>query len=144
MSKAIISLPSIDTSNEFTENACICDSLSIILENLRTALSLDRVFATTKCAKAIQAIKSIYDEVYSAKGNLWKGVNTNPLMYKVGLYNYLHSINKDTLGDTLKDINDELVEFIINYRSSYTVNEIGKTLKYYAFIENEEDDDEYI
>ena len=140
MSKAIISLPSIDTSNEFTENACICDSLSIILENLRTALSLNRVFATTKCAKAIQAIKSIYVEVYSAKG----GVNTNPLMYKVGLYNYLHSINKDKLDDTLKDINDELVEFIINYRSSYTVNEIGKTLKYYAFIENEEDDDEYI
>ena len=144
MSKAIISLPSIDTSNEFTENACICDSLSIILENLRTALSLNRVFATTKCAKAIQAIKSIYVEVYSAKGNIWKGVNTNPLMYKVGLYNYLHSINKDKLDDTLKDINDELVEFIINYRSSYTVNEIGETLKYYAFIENEEDDDEYI
>ena len=144
MSKAIISLPYIDTSNEFTENACICDSLSIILENLRTALSLNRVFATTKCAKAIQAIKSIYVEVYSAKGNIWKGENTNPLMYKVGFYNYLHSINKDKLDDTLKDINDELVEFIINYRSSYTVNEIGETLKYYAFIENEEDDDEYI
>lgn len=142
MSKAIINLPSIDMTSEFTENACICDSLAVIEENLRTALSLNRNFAKKACANAIEAIKSIYTYVNEAKGNLLGG-NINELMYRAGLYNYLDSINKDKLDDTLKDINDELVNFIVNYRSSYIINEIGETLKYYAFIENEEDDDEY-
>lgn len=143
MTKAIINLPSIDMTSEFTENASICDSLAVIEENLKTALSLNSNFAKKACANAIEAIKSIYDYVNEAKGNLWEGGNINELMYRVGVYNYLNqTFDKDKLDDELKDINDELVEFIINYRSSYIINEISETLRRYSLI-NVDDDDEY-
>lgn len=143
MSKAIIKLPNIDMTSEFTENATICDSLSVIEENLKTALCLNSNVAKTQCAEAIASIKLIHEYVKEAKGNLWG--NINPLMYKVGVYHYLNQrFGKDKLDDELKDINDELVEFIINYRSTYTFNEISETLRRYSLIKVDEDEDEYI
>ena len=148
MSKAIINLPSIDTTSEFTEDATICDSLLVISENLRTALGLNSNLAKTQCAEAIASIKSIYHKVYEAKGNLCvcECINTYPLMYRVGVYNYLASIGKEKLDNELKDINDKLVEFIVNYRSTYTFNDIGETLRRYSLIDAYayDDEDEYI
>ena len=144
MAKAIINLPSIDMTSEFTEDAGICDSLAIISENLRTALGLNSNFAKTQCTEAIAAIKLIHEYVKEAKGNLWEGINTYPLMYRVGVYNYLASLGKDKLDDELKNINDELVEFIINYRSAYTFNDISETLRRYSLINDDDDEDDYI
>ena len=143
MSKAVINLPSIDMSTEFAMNASICDSLAVIEENLKTALQLNYIAAKKYCGKSVDAVVSIFKYIKEAKGD---GFHSDMnLMYRDGLYKFLSEVfQKETLGNELKDINDELVEFIINYRSQYTFNEISETLKHYSLIEKDVDEDEYI
>ena len=143
MSKAIINLPSIDMSTEFTENASICDSLAVIEENLKTALELNYIAAKKYCGKSVDAVVSIFKYIKEATGDGFHS-DMNIMMYRDGLYKFLSEVfQKETPGNELKDINDELVEFIINYRSPYTFNEVGETLKHYSLIEKDVDEDEY-
>lgn len=135
MTKAIINLPSIDMTSEFTENASICDSLAVIEENLKTALSLNRYAVLQYCPKAVNCCRVLFKYLNNA------AADPSILIYYEGYHAYLKVERKD--NNILNEINNELIDFINNYRTRLTLNEFKQTLITHAIIKDEEEDELY-
>ena len=130
-----MSLPVIDTSTNFTENAGIASCISEINQHLTTALCLNSHAVLQYCPKAVNCCRVLFKYLNNAT------TSSSTLIYYEGYHAYLEAECKDS--NILNEINNELIDFIKNYRSRLTLNELKQTLITHGLIEDDEED-EYI
>lgn len=128
-----MSLPVINTSTNFTENAGIASCISEINENFHKALNLNSHALRHYCPKAVKCCVTLFKYLNNA------AAASSTLVYYEGYHAYLEAECKDS--NILEEINNELIDFIKNYRSLLTLNELKDTLIKYRLIEDEEDDE---
>jgi hypothetical protein len=126
---------SIDSTN-FTENAEIASRISEINQNLKKALSLNRYAALQCCPKAVNCCSVLFKYLNNAAAD-----PSSILIYYEGYHAYLKVERKN--NNILNEINNELIDFINNYRSRLTLNELKQTLITNAIIKDEEEDELY-
>ena len=128
-----MSLPVIDTSTNFTENAGIASCISEINQHLTTALCLNSHAVLQYCPKAVNCCRVLFKYLNNAT------TSSSTLIYYEGYHAYLEAEGKDS--NILNEINNELIDFIKNYRSRLTLNELKQTLITHGLIEDEEEDE---
>lgn len=130
-----MSLPVIDSTN-FTENAEIASRISEINQNLTKALSLNRYAVLQYCPKAVNCCRVLFKYLNNAAAD-----PSSILIYYEGYHAYLKVERKD--NNILNEINNELIDFINNYRTRLTLNELKQTLITHGLIKDEEEDELY-
>lgn len=129
-----MSLPVIDTTTNFTENAGIASCISEINQRLTTALCLNSHAVLQYCPKAVNCCRLLFKYLNNAAT-----ASSSTLIYYEGYHAYLVAECKDS--NILEEINNELIDFIKNYRSLLTLNELKQTLITHGLIEDEEEDE---
>jgi len=128
-----MSLPVIDTSTNFTENAGIASCISEINQHLTTALCLNSHVVQQYCPKAVNCCRVLFKYLNNA------ATSSSNLIYYEGYHAYLEAEHKD--NNILNEIDNELIDFIKNYRSHLTLNELKETLIKHGLIKDEEGDE---